>query len=408
MLRIVILSAISFLLAVLAVSKTPSAATLDLAEARRLVLRQNPRLQGLAADLAASEQASLQASAFDNPEIELATENFTRKETEIVITQRIPLGGTRGARIERARRETEIARLRLESERIALEAELIRRFASVLSAHRRIALTDSLIEAADGGIAAVERLVDAGATMKIDLVRSQLDREELLLERLDLERDLSQKQRSLAGLWGDMEFRFDGVAGSPVGVLEIPTFDALAAAMARQPVSMLADAESALVQAGFDQARAERWPELALSAGYLDNREADEGAPLAAISLSLPIFDRKGASIAAGERQVEAAGHRAALDRLKRSSTLAKLYSDIEINRKRLAALSEGLLPKAAGIHADLQNFYASGRVGILDVMEARWHLLGLRMRVLDLIEEQAHLGADLVELTGYGIEIIR
>ena len=73
-----------------------------------------------------------------------------------------------------------------------------------------------------------------------------------------------------------------------------------------------------------------------------------------------------------------------------------------------MEGVSGGLLPKAGEIHTDLQDFYVGGRAGILDVLEARGHLLEVRMRMLDLVEEQALLTADLVELTGYEIEIIR
>ena len=191
-------------------------------------------------------------------------------------------------------------------------------------------------------------------------------------------------------------------------MLEIPGLRGLTAAMNEHPASLLPDAERAVALADLDEARAERWPELALSAGYLQNHEANEGAPLAAISLSLPIFDRKGGSIAASEYRLDAAERRVALDRLERSTRLAMLYSEFQGNQERLAVLLEELLPKAGGIHVDLEDFYASGRAGILDVLEAREHLLELRMRLLDLVEEQAHLGADLMELTGYGVEIIR
>ena len=408
MLRAVVMTATGVLLAVAAVGPSAGAEPLGLAEARQMVFERHPGLDALMEELRSAEETVRQVSALENPEVEIGTEQFGRNEVEVVVTQPIPLGGARGASIERARREAEMARLSLESERFALEAELVRRFIAVLGAEGRVALLDSLIEVSEKGIAAVGRLVDAGAAMRIDLVRTELERDELLLDRLDLERALAQEKTSLAALWGDTEFRYDGLSGSVGGLLDVPALDVLVQAIEVHPASMLLGVEKDMALAELDEARARRWPELALSAGYLHNNEADEGAPLVGVSISLPIFDRKGASIAAGSHNVAAAEHRRSLDRLERSTTLSILYSELEGIRRRLESVSGEILPKAARIHTDLEDFYAGGRAGILDVLEARGHLLEVRMRVLDLVEEQALLEADLMELTGYEMEIIR
>ncbi len=396
------------LLALSAVSLPAGAQTLDLAKARQMVLEKHPGLKALKEDLSAAEEAIRQASALENPELEIGTEEFGRNEVEVVITQPIPLGGARGAAIDVAEAEAELAGLTAEGERLSVEAELLRRYVSVLAAGQRLALVDSLIEVSAEGIEAVRRLVEAGAAMEIDLVRADLARDELLLEHIGLERSLAENQTILAALWGDGIFRFDGVSGSIGGVLEIPSLGKLAETMENHPAWRLPDVEQRLAQAEMDEARAERWPELAFSAGYLQNNEADEGAVLAGISLALPIFDRKGAAVAEKGHQAAATKYRAGLDRLERSTALSTLYSEIEGSRSRLSTLSGELLAKAARIHTELQDFYGRGRTGILDVLEARGHLLEVRMRTLDLIEEQAILGVDLMELTGYPIEIIR
>jgi cobalt-zinc-cadmium efflux system outer membrane protein len=373
-----------------------------------MVMERHPGLRALAEDLAAAEEAVRQASAIENPELEVATEEFGRNEVEVMLTQPIPLGGARGAAIDMARGEADIARLALEGERLTVEAELVRRYVSVISAGGRLALIDSLIQVSSEGVEAVRILVDAGAAMEIDLVRAEFDRDELLLERIELKRSLSAHETSLAELWGDRGFRFDGVSGSLGDLSDVPSLDDLAAAMEDHPAAKLPDAEHRIARAEIDEARAERWPEVALSGGYLKNNEADEGAVLAGIAISLPVFDRKGAALAAGRHRAAAAKHRASLDRLERSTALEVLYLEMETSGKHLSSLSGELLSKATRIHSDLQEFYAHGRTGILDVLEARGHLLEVKMRILDLTEEQALLGADLMELTGYPIEIVR
>jgi cobalt-zinc-cadmium efflux system outer membrane protein len=396
------------LLATALVSMAAQAQTLDLEQARDLVLEHHPGIKALMEEHAAAEAGVRQASAYLNPEIEVETEDLGRSEVQVVLTQPISIGGRRGAAIAIARREAEIARLRLEEGQISVVADLMRRFIPILGTRQRLALVDSLLEVSTGGIGAVRRLVGAGAAMEVDLTRAELERDELLLERAELERRLAEAQVRLSELWGDTPLGFDDVGGALPGSLELPTRDELDLAMEDHPTSRLSGAERSVIEAELDEARAEGSPELALSAGYLRNNELEEDAFVGGLSLSLPVFNRNKGAVAAKRHQMQAAEHQAKGEQLERSTALATLYSQIGGTGQELAALSGEILPKAARIHAALEAFYAQGKTGILDVLEARRHLLELRMRNVDLIEEQAHLAVDLVELTGYPIEVIR
>jgi cobalt-zinc-cadmium efflux system outer membrane protein len=307
-----------------------------------------------------------------------------------------------------AGRQVEVAELQLESGKMSVEAELVRRFVPVLSARRRIDLVDSLLEVSSSSVQAIRRRVEAGAAMEIDVMRAELERSELALERAELERSLAENEARLGELWGERVLGLDGVHGFLPGILEIPTLEELTVAMEGHPASQLLDAERLAIQAEIDEARAEGSPELALSAGYLRNNELEEETVIAGVSLSLPVFDRNKGAVAEKHHEMTAAEHQARLERIERSTALTTLYSEIEGTGMELRVLSGELLPKATRIHDTLDEFYVQGKTGILDVLEARSHLLELQMRVVDLVEQQALLGADLVELTGYQIAIIR
>jgi cobalt-zinc-cadmium efflux system outer membrane protein len=381
---------------------------LDFAEARTMVLSRHEGLKALREEHRAAEQALHQASAFDNPEVEVEAVDFGRAEVEAVLTQQIPLGGRRGAVIAVAEQEAKIAELRMESGRIAIEAELMRRFVPVLSAQLRLGIIDSLLDVSTTSVAAVRRLADAGATMEIDVLRTELEGDELVLEKAEVERHLRETQIKLSELWGDTGFSFDGVSGKLPASVELPALEELASALSEHPASRLPEAEKLLIQAEVEGARAEAWPELALSAGYLYESEADEGFPIAAISLSLPVLNRNRGAVTSKRHEALAAEHSGAADRLERSTDLALLYSEIDGTGRELHVLSGEVLAKAARIHNTLEIFYREGKTGILDVLEARGHLLDLRMRIVDLIEYRSLLMADLIELTGYQLEVIR
>ncbi|MFH1314268.1 MAG: TolC family protein [Candidatus Eisenbacteria bacterium] len=384
------------------------AQTLGFSQAQEMVLAQHEGLRALAEEVAAAEAAVRRAGAYPNPEIEVTAEKFGKAEIEVVLTQPLLIGGTRGAAVSVAKREVEIAELRLESGKISVEAELIRRFIPLLAANRRLELVDSLLEVSARSTEAVQGLVDAGGAMALDVVRSQLEGDELNLERAEITRSLAEGRVQLGELWGEIAPGFDRVDGSLPGSVYLPPVAEISAAMERHPDWLLLEGKKRLIKAEMDEARAEGRPELALSAGYLRNNELDEEAAITGVSFSLPILNRNKAAVTEKHHEMAAAEHAAERERLERAAQLTTLYSDMEGTGRDLDALSGELLSKATYVHQSLEEFYVQGKTGILDVLEARSHLLELRMRIVDLLEERALLAADLLELTSYRIEIIR
>jgi cobalt-zinc-cadmium efflux system outer membrane protein len=408
MLSIIGMLAGAFTLAAALVSVPAGAQTLGFAEARQIVLGRYEGLKALTEEQAAAREAVRQASAYSNPEIEIQTEDLGRTEVEIVLTQLIPIGGKRAAAIDVARRQAEIADLRLKSGRISVETELVRRFVPILGTHRRLELVDSLLEVSSSGIQAIRRLVEAGAAMEVDMVRAELDRDELLLQRTELERSLAEVRLELEELLGRTLPGLGGVRGVLAGTPELPALEELTAAAEHHPGSQVLDIQRLLIEAEIDEAQSEVSPELALNVGYLRNNEVEEDALIAGVSLSLPIFNRNKGAVGQKRRELAASEHHSARDRLERSTALAVLYSQFEGTGRKLSTLSGDVLSKAMLIHGALETFYAQGKTGILDLLEARRHLIELRMRIVDLTEQQALLAADIMEITGYEIEIIR
>jgi cobalt-zinc-cadmium efflux system outer membrane protein len=394
-------------LAVLAGGIPACARTLSFPEARQMVLENNQGLMALDEMRSASQAAVRQAGAYLNPEIEAETENFGEAEIEVMLTQPLLLGGKRGAAVEVAKREAEIAGLEYESTLISVESELIRRYVTVISADQRITLIDSTIALSNHSIDAIRRLVEAGAAMEVDLMRARLEQDELGLEKAGLERDLYEARLKLAELWGGRAFEYDRLAGSVSMSPALPGMGRLEAALDDHPEIRILDAMGMLAEAERKQARSERVPEVALSAGYLRNNELDENAVVAGLSFSLPIFDRQKGAIEEKEHERTAAEHGAGQARLERAADLAAVYSTYEVTSAELESISGEVLDRAATIHQSLNDFYMMGRVGILDVLEARAHLLDLHMRIVDLSEERAVLAADIQELTGYAVGVI-
>jgi outer membrane protein TolC len=59
-------------------------------------------------------------------------------------------------------------------------------------------------------------------------------------------------------------------------------------------------------------------------------------------------------------------------------------------------------------LYALLERYYKHGSISILEVLESRRNLLEINLRRIDLITENALLAADLMELTGISVQIIK
>jgi cobalt-zinc-cadmium efflux system outer membrane protein len=403
----VLLTAILLLLPAAVQAGVP-AVLLTFDRAKNLVEQQNGTLLALTDEAAAAAHAVRQAGAFPNPELELGAEDYGRAEVQAAIVQPLPLGGRRAADRDVARKVRTIAELRLESARTAVRSELTRRYTTALAAHQRFVLTKELVGVSSAGLREVSALVEAGAAMDIDLVRAEMELEELVLSAEALKVQVDRANTELAALWGESEPDFDGLAGELEGRMDPPSFEVLRASMESAPAWALAGARVGLGEAELVRAKKEAFPEIAVSGGYLQNNEADEGAVLLGLSIGLPVFNRNRGEIAEKTRLLSAGRRRADVERLEQETALKNLLSGIRSINAELDAISDGMLDRAEKVHTRLSKYYRQGKVGLLDVLEARTHLLALRIKTTDLLEERAHLAADIEELSGHPIEIIR
>jgi cobalt-zinc-cadmium efflux system outer membrane protein len=244
--------------------------------------------------------------------------------------------------------------------------------------------------------------------MEIDLLRAELEGDELLLDRAGLERDLYEAGVMLSGLWGETGLAYEGIEGSISTDPILPARDRLEEALDGHPDVAILDARGQLAEAERVQARSGRVPEMALSAGYLRNNELNESVVTAGLSFSLPILNRYKSAVLEKEHRRKALEHEARQIRLDRAAELASVYSQYEVRGRELDAISGEVLSHAMSIHRRLNEFYLLGKVGILDVLAARAHLLDLQMRIVNLSEQRAVLAADIQELTGYMVDVIK
>lgn len=385
-----------------------SAETLNYDEIRQKVLKKSPLLSA-ANDYMKSAKAEIrQAGAFPNSELEISFEEFGKNEIEAMITQPIEIGGKRKARIELAEKSFNAEAFELDIKRLFIESEIIRRCAPILALQKKIAILDSLASVMEESLNTIKRRQKAGAAMEADALRTEMEIDELLIEKTGFEKQLRVFKIQLAALWGRGGESDTTLACALIPSLKLPKIKEIEKKVSLHPEIMLMKLKQETAVAEMQQLKAEAFPEVAVSGGYVRNVEDDENAVLAGISISLPFFNRNQGAVLA--KKYEAAAIEKDVQALltERITDSGAILSEIENTREAYRVLTKKLRPKAENVYALLERYYKLGNISILEVLESRRNLLEIKLRSIDLITEHSLLAADLMELTGIPIQVIQ
>jgi cobalt-zinc-cadmium efflux system outer membrane protein len=385
-----------------------NAEALNFEQIKQKALNNNPGLSAGNSAVKAAEAEILQAGAILNPELEISSENFGENAIEVVLTQPIEIGGKRNARIQLARKALRAAELENDATRLGLEAEIIRRCVPILGLQKKIAVLDSLASVMGESLTDIKRRIQAGAAMEADALRTEMELDELLMEKAALNRQLNQQKKELAALWGNTDDADIQLAFTLNSAISLPQRPEILKKIHEHPEGKLLKLKQETAAAEIRQLKAEAFPELAISAGYLRNNEEDENAVIAGMSISLPLFNRNKGAILSKGHEVTAAGKKFQAFFVERTTKAGTILSEIENTTEAFSVLTEKLQPKAKNVYALLERYYKYGNISILEVLESRRNLLEINLRSIDLITENALLAADLMELTGISVQIIK
>ncbi|MCD4778819.1 MAG: TolC family protein, partial [Desulfobacterales bacterium] len=376
-----------------------NAEALNFEQIKQKALNNNPGLSAGNSAVKAAEAEILQAGAILNPELEISSENFGENAIEVVLTQPVEIGGKRNARIQLARKALRAAELENDATRLGLEAEIIRRCVPILGLQKKIAVLDSLASVMGESLTDIKRRIQAGAAMEADALRTEMELDELLMEKAALNRQLNQQKKELAALWGNTDDADIQLVFTLNTAISLPQRPEILKKIHEHPEGKLLKLNQETAAAEIRQLKAEAFPELAISAGYLRNNEDDENAVIAGMSISLPLFNRNKGAILSKGHEVTAAGKKFQAFFVERTTKAGTILSEIENTTEAFSVLTEKLQPKAKNVYALLERYYKYGNISILEVLESRRNLLEINLRRIDLITENALLAADLMEL---------
>jgi len=385
-------------------------AALTLRTAIALALLKNPKLSVFEWGVRAEEALVLQAGIRPNPEIELEAEGFGGSrdlrgtdavETSLRLSQLIELGGKRAKRIRVTSLRRDVAAWDYETARLDVLTEVSQNFVGLLAAQERLRLHKDLVEMASQALDTTKERVNAGKVSPLDETRAQV---RLTRNRIGLERsrgELIAARKRMAAMWGGLPPSFRQAEGDLYAVSEIPPLEDLLSRLDQNPNLARWETEFHMRQAAIDLERARTIPDVAISGGVLHENETDSAGFVLGLSVSLPLFDRNQGGIREARRRMSQAEEARVAAELEVRASLEVAYESLLSAYRESVALEGEALPGAEAAYQAAQEAYQYGKLGYLDVLEARSSLSEVRSDHIEAVSNYHAVAAEMGRLIG-------
>ena len=385
-----------------AVQAEAAVTPLTLAAAVQLALDNNPELSSARREVEAVEGARDQAGVFPNPTLSMQMEDTRSqtRQTTVLLSQPIELGGKRSARIEAAERAVDIARTQLEAKQIELRAGVTAAFFSTLVAQDRVRLAQASLDLAHRGSDAAGKRVTAGKVSPVEETKAKVAEAGVRLELVQAHSELQitlQQLRALMG-GGTPVTLVDGdvlaiPAPRPDASLEISILDAPSLREARLEARRL----NALV----DLERAKRIPDISLTLGSTRQQELGRNQALVGVSIPLPIFDTNRGNLTEALRRQDKAEDAIRAAELRLRTEVYAARQRYATSRVEVETLRNEVLPGAQSAFDAATKGFELGKFSYLEALDAQRTLLQARAQYLRSLAEAHRSITDLDRLLG-------
>ncbi len=389
---------------------------LSLGDAIALALLHNPDLAAYAWETRAREARVLQARGLPNPVVAVLAEDLhasppsgggsgavqvVQPQTTVQLSQLIELGGKRTARRNMAAFDRDLAAWDYEAARMEVFTEVTRAFIDVLAAQEMLALTTQTTQLVGEVQQSVSARVAAGVVSPIEETRAGVALASARVESDRAMRLLDASRARLAAYWGATEATFQSAVGSLDATPDLPPITALTSRLAENPDLARWAVEISQRQAAIAVERAQRVPDLTLTAGYRRFSDLRSNSLILGGSFTLPLFDRnRGGTEEASSRLAKAVEERRAAE-ARVSAALTEGYRALSSAYEEVTALRSTILPGARETFEAISEGYQLGRFGYLDVLDVQRTSIAAAGQYLRALSEYHKAVADIERLIG-------
>lgn len=366
-------------------------------------MQRNSALQALSHEVSAQDGLVRQAAIIPNPELSGMVEDSQRatRTTTIQLTQPIELGGKRGARINAAEVERDLARAILNAKRAELRANTSTAFHALLAAQARLELADATVALAKQALTGAAGKVAAGKNSPVDETRARIAMSGAEIDLMQARGDADNAREMLAAMWGGSGQELDRIEGQLERLPETAPLPALLERLARSPAIARAriELQRRLALGRVESAR--RLPDLNVTVGSKKDEQLGRRQAVFGLSVPLPLFDRNQGRMAESAQRTEQARDELAAAQASLASELRLAHGRLMVAQSQARALQAEHLPGARSTLDAARKGYEYGKFGILDLFDAQRVLLQAQSQHLRVLADAHGAAADIERILG-------
>ncbi len=383
-------------------AEAPTALTLEQALARASASGPAAQLAQSGREVAAAR--AQQARAWENPTLSAEVENvlgrgpyrdFDAAETTVSLSQPLPLGGGRSARLRAARSDETAAEAGVALAALEMRRDLTVAYAEAVAADRLAGIARERAALGAGTRDAVAKRHAAGLESDLQRARVEVETAGMQAEARRAAAAALAQRRALAAHWREEtvtapldESWFDA-APAPTGPVDASVTDAVS--VDAHPLLRVARARMEQAKALLESARGARYGGLEATAGtrrYKDSPDGDRAWVLG-LAMPLPLWDRNEVGIAEARAALQAAELDAERATRDIASGRESARADLDAARLEVEALEASGLPSATAAAQLAARGYEAGRLSLLERLDAerawvqaREQLVSARLRL--------------------------
>lgn len=393
----------------------PASRILSLDNSIQQVLSYSPALKAKMESIGSSRGERQQSGLIPNPEISFEAENILGNgsargldgaEMTVGVAQPIELGGKRGARMNAANRQVDLATLEYAAAGLDLVRDATIAWAEAVAAEEGLKLAQDQKELADEVLSSVLRRVEAAAENAIQKSKAEVALAASKIELAKAERGREAALKVLSSLWGQdtPDFTLNTAGFFSVAPLE-QTQDAYT--LDNNPDLKIIEGSIGLARANLEVEQANAIPDITFEAGVRDSRDAEEQALLAGVSIPFPAFNRNQGAILKAGHAVTKAEHEKAAAINDLHLALVKAKNGLETSSAEVTSLEKNILPSAEKAFSQARKGYQAGKFPYLEVLDAQRTLFEVRTQRISALKEYHAAKAELERLTGGNLHFI-
>lgn len=363
----------------------------------------NPELAAARWGIDIAEGERRQAGVLPNPQLSWEVED-TRKgsqTTTVGVSQLFELGGKRGARLDVAGRDAELAALELERQRNVLRAEVIAAFQAAAQAQEGLQLAEQSLRLSERALQVVQGRVRAGSASPVEATRAQVQLSEVRLEQGRAEQALTVAYQQLAAVTGAARVQFSRVDGGLQANNDIPSRTLLLDRLEQTADLRLARLQIDQREAALGLARSQRIPDLTVSVGSQYSQTDRERINVVGLSVPIPLFDRNQGNVLAAARRADQARDQRNGAELRLRSEVVQALAQWSTAASEVQTFDRSILPSAQQALDAATRGFERGKFAFLDVLDAQRTLVAARLQYLQAQAQSSEARVRLERIFG-------